>query len=599
MPRLAIMMGSNGIMRKLGYIIAICLAMLVSCGKVDFDKIETGKPYIGLYQGRECVVVINHAEAGNVAGQMYLDEGKMIAMPIPFSSDLKNSGKGKLWIQGEKKSIGKIVVKGDTIQGELDKEAFSLILHGEPELSFKAQYLEPYYGATVKKGVVYAKHVKGFWSSYPDTKGETFLNIYLERANRLVNKEDLNLDLDLYCPKEKQQGMLRPLLILIHGGAFYNGDKQDIGFPEMGRHFAQRGYVVASINYRLGFAPLAADVDRAGYRALQDAHAAVCYLLSKAKEYGIDTTKIYAAGVSAGAITALNLAFMRDEDRPDATRNGGALGWMSSTLTNGSQLLKTCAKFFGLDFDLEKECKELGLISDLGPIDAVSGSLSRPFQIKAVVNMWGAVHSLEMLEHSPKTDILSFHGDADRIVPFAYGYPFKNVLESYVDSLIMGLPKPIKYFAEMGRNVYGKGKPFNEWAFNPVHGSAQIHEKAKKHSEFHAVEGGKHSLHQVDYKTLSAYFNDTILPATTRFLCRETVGGKMVRLAEKGSWVEALDASNVAEIHWQVKGGVVISKQGDKRVKVLLFGDAPTRAIIAGGKYHSGAEFLERLDKRN
>jgi acetyl esterase/lipase len=91
----------------------------------------------------------------------------------------------------------------------------------------------------------------------------------------------------------------------------------------MGHYFAERGYVVASINYRLGFFPLAPSVDRAGYRALQDAHAAVCYLIANADEFGIDTSNIFAAGTSAGAITALNLAFMEEKNRPESTKENG------------------------------------------------------------------------------------------------------------------------------------------------------------------------------------------------------------------------------------------------------------------------------------
>ena len=562
-------------MGRLGYVVAICLAVLVSCGKVDFEKIETGKPYTGLYGGRKCVVMIDSAEAGNMKGRIYLDNGEAVADPIPFTSELKKSGKGKLWIQGQKKSIVGIAIEGDTLKGELDKEAFTLSLYQEPELPYRSQYVEPYYDVAVKQNVVYKKDVKGYWSSYPDT-GDTFVNIYLGRAGELTSKDKLKLEMDIYSPKGKPKGELCPLLILIHGGAFYNGDKQDLGFPEMGRHFAKRGYVVASINYRLGFMLMAADVDRAGYRALQDTHAAVCYLIGKAKDYNIDTNKIYAAGASAGAITALNLAFMRDEDRPKSTKAGGILGWLSSTLL-----------------------KDLEIDSDLGPINAVSSPHSHPFEVKAVINMWGAVNKIDMLRNSRRTAILSFHGDADRIVPIAYGYPFDKVLESYVDTLINGLPKLIRPVAEMGRDLYKKGKPFNEWAFNPVYGSSEIHNKAKSlgmRSELHTVEGGKHSLQKDEQKALSSYFNDTILPTATRFLCRETVGGKMVRLVQIGSWVNALDADNVAELRWQVKGGAVIGKD-DKKVKVLFFGDAPKHSVIAGGKYKNGIEFRETIQE--
>lgn len=587
-------------MKRFGYFLAICLTLLTSCDKIDFSKLETGKPYTGFCQGLDCVVMIDHAESGNVKGRIYLDKGNIMAQPIPFLSDLKKNGKGKLWINNQEKKIFNVTIDDGRLQGDVDKASFLFNLYQSSDLPFNAQYMEPCNGVKVNRDtLIYAKEVKGYWASYPDT-GESFGTIYMRRAPNLVSKKTMDLDLDLYYPEGQPKEERRPLLLLIHGGAFYNGDKRDVGFPEMGRHFAERGYVVASINYRLGFMLLGADVDRAGYRALQDAYAATCYLIDKADEYGIDTTKIFAAGASAGAITALNLAFMRDENRPETTKIGGAVGWISSTISSSLNILTKGVGLLGFNFGLDGSeiCKDLGLDSDLGPINLVSDKFSRPFQVKAIINMWGAVHSLEILNNSRQTDILSFHGDSDRIVPYAYGYPFDNVLEPYADSLLLSLPKLIQI---IGGKLFDRGKPFNEWAFNPLFGSSLIHNKALSkglRSELITVKGGKHSMHQNDYRTLSAYFNDTILPKMTRFLCEKIVGGKTVRLEHAGLWVEALDTDNVAELHWQVEGGAVLNSQGDNRVKVLLFGDAPRHYIIAGGKYKNGIEFRESLSDK-
>src|SRR5687768_13511893 len=53
--------------------------------------------------------------------------------------------------------------------------------------------------------------------------------------------------LDLYVP-EKAGGPL-PLIVWIHGGAWSGGDKS--GCPPLRQGYAQRGYAVASLNYRL------------------------------------------------------------------------------------------------------------------------------------------------------------------------------------------------------------------------------------------------------------------------------------------------------------------------------------------------------------
>lgn len=473
-------------------------------------------------------------------------------------------------------------------------------------LNFKPMYREPIYDV-VEEHPVYAEKVKGYWKSYPET-GEDFGTIYLGKVSQLGKPKKLDLDMDVYYPQEPVSQAKRPLLLLIHGGAFYNGDKQAIGYPEMGHYFAERGYVVASINYRLGFMPLAADVDRAGYRAVQDAHAAVSYLINHADEYGIDTAHIFAAGTSAGAITALNLAFMDEENRPVTTREHGVKGWVSEA-TKGivsiiDQGVQFVGRLFNQDWGLNPDgiCERLGLDSDLGPINSVSGASDRAFHIQAVVNMWGAVHDVSMLKNSPQTSILSFHGDDDHIVPYGYGYPFDGLLDPYVVDIIDGLPVFMQPVAGWIQAWVTDGKLVNEWAFNPMYGSKSVHDKAialGMRSELHTLEGGGHSLHVEEGRdALSPYFYDIILPNMNRFLCEEMVGGELVQIVEESDgWYKATGIDNVDELHWMVKGGKIVKKDGCARVKVRFDDDVYTHSVIACGKYGNGLEFRETMEK--
>ena len=476
-----------------------------------------------------------------------------------------------------------------------------------PKTDFKPMYMEPMYNVSVEQGRVYARSVKGYWSTYPDTR-EDFGKIYTRKIKDLVLKKDLNLDMDLYYPKEPVTQLRRPLLILIHGGAFYNGDKQNLGFPELGHHFAERGYVVASINYRLGFKPLAPDVDRAGYRALQDAYAAVCYLIENADEFGIDTSNIFAAGTSAGAITALNLAFLREENRPEATRKDGVKGWVSTAaktiLSWINKGLHAFGNLFNKDWGVNGDtiCESLGLDSDLGPIITVSGTQDCPFSIKAVVNMWGAVHDLSMLKNSPETAILSFHGDADPILPYGDGYPFDNMLVPYVEDVIEALPPSMSILAEWMNDWVTSGRPINEWAFNQMHGSKTIHEKATSmgmHSELFTIGGGGHSLQLNERRdSLSDDFNNTIQPEMTRFLCKEMVGGQLVQpVQESGGWYKANGIENVAELHWVIEGGRIARKNGKDRVKVKFNNENTSHSVMVCGKYRNGIEFRVTCDQ--
>lgn len=583
-------------MKAYHWLAFFCFLAMASCDRIDFDQVETGKLYVGVCEGKDCAVVFDRAVEGDVRGRLYLDEGLPTAEPMPFTANLKENGKGDLRVDHSEKSLKRVSLKNGNLQGKANGKSFALTLQQGYDKHFRPMYQEPCY-KTMTESRIYARKVKGFWMSYPDTR-EDFGDIYLGKVTSLITTKDLDLDMDLYYPAEPDS-LPHPLLVLIHGGAFYNGHKQAEGYPEMGRHFAERGYVVASINYRLGFKPLAADVERAGYRALQDAHAAVCYLIAHAKEFGIDTTKIFAAGTSAGAITALNLAFMREENRPETTREGGVGKWISkgiSKITKGAD--NVARRVLGVNLGINDWCRDLGLDQDLGPIGAVSQPHDRRFEVKAVVNMWGAVHDLGMLSNSPNTSVLSFHGDADKIVPYGYGYPFDGILDPYVDNVFNHLPGFMRPIAELGLDWVSDGKPIHEFLFSPMQGSKAIHDKAcamRMRSELHTAPGCGHSLHVDDNGNLTSYFSDTILPVMTRFLGEEMAGGTGVRLQQSGTWYEATGTDNVAELHWQVEGGAVVDQQGDNKSKVLFFSDMPRHAVTAEGRYKNGVEFSETI----
>ena len=247
------------------------------------------------------------------------------------------------------------------------------------------------------------------------------------------------------------------------------------------------------------------------------------------------------------------------------------------------------------DLDATKLLEVLDLDYDLGEINSVNPEIDIPFKVKGVVNMWGGIHQLEMLDDHP-TDILSFHGDKDIIVPYGYDYPFEGVLDDFSDDILntISLNNPSIY--DLLVTMMPENGRLNRIAFRPMYGSENIDGYArlthKSRSELHTFVGGGHSLHRTG-NVLSPYFNDTILPVMTRFLCEEVVGGKAVRLVQNGSWFEAVDADNVAELHWQVIGGVLVDQPSDNKKRVLLFDDAEEHSVSIGGRYQNGVEFLD------
>ena len=125
------------------------------------------------------------------------------------------------------------------------------------------------------------------------------------------------LDMDIYEPNGDTE-TARPLIIWAHGGSFIGGSKTDGDVVILADRFVKKGYVFASINYRLGidFPFSQNDATKAVVRAVQDMKASIRFFYedrATTDTYKIDTTKIYIGGTSAGAITALHLAYLDQE----------------------------------------------------------------------------------------------------------------------------------------------------------------------------------------------------------------------------------------------------------------------------------------------
>ncbi len=112
---------------------------------------------------------------------------------------------------------------------------------------------------------------------------------------------DRSLKLDLYSPKVRT-GKL-PCLIFIHGGGWKGGQKED--YRLYTQAFATKGYIVASVGYRLsGEAKFPA--------AVHDVKCAVRYLRKHADELGIDADRLGVVGGSAGGHLAMMIGYSSD-----------------------------------------------------------------------------------------------------------------------------------------------------------------------------------------------------------------------------------------------------------------------------------------------
>lgn len=156
--------------------------------------------------------------------------------------------------------------------------------------STTSPYIDPTFNVDVQRDITYATGVN-------------------------VDGATVTLTLDLYTPRG-DVGTKRPVFIYAHGGFFAFGDKSE--GSSWGNRLAQRGYVVASINYRLSSTLVTAPVDSERETeeiddAREDMQTAVRWFRSMATTLRIDPNKIAVGGSSAGAVTALGVA-VHNED---------------------------------------------------------------------------------------------------------------------------------------------------------------------------------------------------------------------------------------------------------------------------------------------
>ena len=201
------------------------------------------------------------------------------------------------------------------------------------------------------------------------------------------NTIDIDLDMDIYEPVGDTLSA-RPAIIFIHTGAFFSGHNELDDVVDLSIASAKRGYVSFNMNYRLGLNVLSSySGERAVYRGMQDASAAIRHIREFHEEYNVDPNKIFIWGTSAGSFVGLHLAYSQDDERPEST--------------------------YGTTAD-----------PDLGCIDCSGNNYIQNSKPNALISCWGAIGDLNWIDQDDNIPTLMFHGTADPIVPFNSGYPF-------------------------------------------------------------------------------------------------------------------------------------------------------------------------------
>ncbi len=207
--------------------------------------------------------------------------------------------------------------------------------------------------------------------------------------------EVMDLKLDLYVPNNEDTQ--RPLVVFTHGGGWSGGDKAGIRESDFCNFFAERGFVCASLNYRLrgdrgtvpqdyvdavstaeGVTPEDVSQVLSMYPAGRDCKAAVRWLVANASDIGFNVGAISLIGGSAGSHNSIAMDVSEPEDYRDEL-----------TLEQDPTLAST-------NMDVE-------------------------YDIQAVVNHWGGAGMMQILsdvyEHdrfdSTDAPLLIVHGTGD------------------------------------------------------------------------------------------------------------------------------------------------------------------------------------------
>lgn len=252
------------------------------------------------------------------------------------------------------------------------------------------------------------------FTAYTTTSNITF------GANLTASNANYTLTMDVYQPTGDVETN-RPLIIWAHGGSFIGGSKTDGDVVALSQRFAKKGYVCASINYRLGLTPFdSVGAVRAVLRAVQDMKASIRFFYKDkltTDTYKIDTNNIFIGGSSAGAITALHTAYLD----------------------------KSC--------EVNYYINPSSLVT-LGGMEGYSGNQCYSTKIKGVINLCGALGRYGWIQPGD-VPFCSLHGTIDATVKYNRGF----AAPLGIQLILLDGSRMLKEQA----NAIGLNNPFYTW----------------------------------------------------------------------------------------------------------------------------------------
>ena len=236
---------------------------------------------------------------------------------------------------------------------------------------------------------------------------------YYNPADTTSDLKVTTIKMDMYKPLSSEDATTdRPVIVFIHTGNFLppplngspSGIKTDSSAIVLCTEWAKRGYVAVSVDYRLGWNPLAeqADVRRgqllnAVYRAIHDVKVAVRTLKDNAATYGINPNKVVLYGEGTGAYVALAYETLDKNEEMELPKfRAGGVG------------------------DSYINRPVVGEIDGSGGLLNLYATSTTPAEVAAIVTAGGALADTSWLE-AGDAPMIAFHCVRDPFAPFSEG----------------------------------------------------------------------------------------------------------------------------------------------------------------------------------
>ncbi len=235
------------------------------------------------------------------------------------------------------------------------------------------------------------------WAVHAPNQYQVLPNVTYLTANGFEAK------LDVYRRRDAQTP--QPTLVFYHGGGWIGGTKEAALLSLM--PWLEMGWNVVNVEYRMARVSLAP-------AAVEDAQCALKFVVSRAKDYNVDTNRIVLSGESAGGHLALTTGMIPASAGFTSLCSGGGFTGNDTSVPRVAAIVN----WYG--------------ITDVNDMLAGQGARSYAVQwVGAGPNREAVAKSVSPLTYvrADVPPILTIQGDADPIVPYSHGTRLTEALK--------------------------------------------------------------------------------------------------------------------------------------------------------------------------